>query len=186
MTRPGAESRRGEVNAVAAALWPYRRMASIEPPGTLDGGDVLVAGRTVFAGLSSRSNSEGIAQLAALCGAMGYAVRTVPVRGCLHLKSAATVISERELLVNPGWIDLPELRRFDVVEVAPGEDAAANVARVGRGLIAAAAFPRTIERLEQRGYTVTTVDVSELAKAEGAVTCCSLIFRATQETPRAV
>ncbi|HEX4347885.1 MAG TPA: N(G),N(G)-dimethylarginine dimethylaminohydrolase [Vicinamibacterales bacterium] len=179
--RPGAASRRSEVDVVSGMLWPFRRTFAIEAPGTIDGGDVLVAGRTIFVGRSSRTNDAGIAQLEALCAPAGYIVQPVGVRGCLHLKSAATAISERELLVNPEWIDTMPLRRYDIVEVAKGEDGAANVARVGDRLLAAAAFPRTNARIEERGHQVMTVDVSELAKAEGAVTCCSLIF--TPPTP---
>ena len=181
--RPGAESRRREVEVVSGMLWPFRRMFAIEAPGTIDGGDVLVAGRTLFVGRSSRTNDAGINQLEAICAPAGYVVHPIVVRGCLHLKSAATALSERELLVNPAWIDTMQFRRYDIVEVPKGEDGAANVARVGEHLLAASAFPRTNEMLAERGHQVMTVDVSEFAKAEGAVTCCSLIFSRPAESP---
>ena len=186
IARPGAGSRRGEVDVVAGMLWPFRRTVPIELPGTLDGGDVLVAGQTIFVGRSSRTNDAGIEQLATICAPAGYVVRPVVVSGCLHLKSAVTALSERELLVNPAWIDATQFRRYDIMEVAKGEDGAANVARIGDHLLAAAAFPRTNAMLEARSHRVVTVDVSELAKAEGAVTCCSLIFTAPKESPFAV
>jgi dimethylargininase len=175
--RPGAESRRAEVDAVAGALWLYRPLRPIEAPGTIDGGDVLVAGRTIFIGRSSRTNDAAIAQFDTACAEFGYEVRPVAVRGCLHLKSAVTAIGERALLANPAWVDVAELSPFEIVEVHPAEPAAANVVRVGETLVAATAFPRTASRLEHRGCIVRTVEMSELAKAEGAVTCCSLIFR---------
>jgi dimethylargininase len=183
LARPGAESRRGEVDVVAGMLWPFRRTVQIEAPGTLDGGDVVVAGRTIFVGRSSRTNDAGIAELEAICAPAGYVVHPVVVRGCLHLKSAVTALSERELLVNPAWADTTQFRRYDIVEVAKGEDGAANVARIGDALLAAAAFPRTNELLESRGHHVVTVDLSEFAKAEGAVTCCSLIFAPPEHSP---
>jgi dimethylargininase len=176
MMRPGARSRREEPAAVAAALRPHRRLESIAAPATMDGGDVLRVGRTIFVGLTTRSNAEGIAQLSALAGPYGYTVRAASVLGCLHLKSAATAVDESTLLVNRARIRPDELTPFDLIDVDPSEPDASNVARVNGRLLAAAAFPRTRERLERRGYDVAAVDVSEIAKAEGAVTCCSLIF----------
>jgi dimethylargininase len=177
--RPGAGTRRGETILVAEALRPLRPLMMIEAPGTMDGGDVLRIGRTIFVGRSSRTNAEGIAQLSALAAPYGYTVRAVDVRGCLHLKSAATAVDDHTLLVNREWIGTGQLSSFEFVDVDPSEPGAANVARVGVSLLAAAAFPRTRERLERSGHGATVVDVSELAKAEGAVTCCSLIFSTT-------
>jgi dimethylargininase len=179
MMRPGAVPRRAEVSVVADALRAYRALGWIEPPGTMDGGDVLRAGRTVLVGRSSRTNDAGIAQLSQLLAPHGYLVRTVEVRGCLHLKSAVTAVADHALLANRAWMaDNTALEPFEVIDVDPGEPGAANVARVGDRLLSAAAFPRTRERLEARGFAVVAVDVSEIAKAEGAVTCCSLLFTA--------
>jgi dimethylargininase len=180
--RPGAESRRAEVDAVAGTLWLHRKLEEIQAPATIDGGDVLVAGRTLFIGRSSRTNDEAIAQCARVCEPLGYQIRPVEVRECLHLKSAVTALDNRRLLVNPDWIDTTVLTPFEVIDVHPDEPAAANVVRLDAALVAAAAFPKTASRLEHRGYLVRTVDVSEIAKAEGAVTCCSLIFSTSQET----
>jgi dimethylargininase len=180
--RPGAASRRGETTLVADALRPYRSLARIEPPGTMDGGDVLCVGRTIFVGSSTRTNASGVAQMTDLAAPHGYRVRAVKVHGCLHLKSAVTAVSHEVLLVNRDWIASDELEPFELIDVDPAEAAAANVACVGGRLLAAAAFPRTRRRLEQRGFPVTAIDLSEIAKAEGAVTCCSVMFTTHQET----
>jgi dimethylargininase len=178
ITRPGAESRRAEVADVEEAIKSHRLLARIDAPGTLDGGDVVVVGRTLFVGMSSRTDSAAIEQLRQLMAHFGYSVEAVAVRGCLHLKSAVTAIGDSALLVNREWAPCDAFdHRYEVIETDPAERGAANVLRVGDRLIAAAAYPRTSERLERLGYTVLAVDVSELAKAEGAVTCCSLVFK---------
>jgi dimethylargininase len=176
LTRPGAEPRRLETPAVADRLREYRRLESIEEPGTLDGGDVIADGRNVFVGRSRRTNDDGIAQLQRHLDPYGYQVRPVDVHGCLHLKSAATPVDEGLMLVNPEWVPPQAFDDYDRLEVDPAEPYAANTLRIGRSLVYADAYPRTRARLERRGLIVHPVDVSELAKAEGAVTCCSLIF----------
>ena len=175
LTRPGAESRRREMPAVAEALGAYRLLHEIQPPGTVDGGDVLVAGRRVFVGLSTRTNQAAAAQIRRLVGPHGYTVVETEVRGCLHLKSAVTVLDEDRLLVNPEWIDAAAFDGFTLVAIAPEEPPAANVLRLADRIVAASAFPRTAERIAALGCRVELVEASELAKAEGAVTCCSLI-----------
>jgi dimethylargininase len=178
VTRPGALSRRIETAAVAAALQPYRPLAHVEAPGTVDGGDVLVIGRRVFIGRSSRTNDAGIAQVRGALSPYGYEVTTVEVQGCLHLKSAATVVGDQLLLINGGWLPSAPFVAFDRIEVDAGEPSAANALRVGDQIMFPTSFPKTLARLERRGLRILPVDMSELAKAEGAVTCCSLIFKA--------
>jgi len=175
ITRPGAASRRHETAAVADALAEYRSLATIEAPATIDGGDVLVLGRDVFVGLSSRTNNAAVQQMRAILGPRGYAVHAVKVRGCLHLKSAVTALDDGTLLVNREWIDGKPFDRFSLVDVDPAEPAAANALRLPDRVVFPSAFPRTAERLAARGFRLEVVDASELAKAEGAVTCCSLI-----------
>jgi dimethylargininase len=177
ITRPGAESRRGEPEAVARALRPFRPLIEVEPPATIDGGDVLVAGRSVFVGCSSRTNGDAVEQLRRALEPFEYTVLPVVVRGCLHLKSAATALDDETLLVNPDWVDTTSFGTFRLVRVHRLEPAGANILRIGAKLLYAGAFPRTCDDLVTRGYHVGSVDVSELAKAEGAVTCCSLIVR---------
>jgi dimethylargininase len=176
LARPGAESRRAEVGSVATALGHYREVGRIEAPGTLDGGDVLRVGQRVYVGLSGRTNAEGARQLAEMLAPHGYAVSTVDVRGCLHLKSAVTAVSDDTILVNPRCVDVSRFQGFRRIEVHPHEPFAANALNVDETLVCAAAAPRTRERLGAAGFAVESVDVSELAKAEAGVTCCSLIF----------
>ena len=175
LTRPGAASRRSEVASVGALLGGYRKL-----PGTLDGGDVLHVGRTLYVGQSARSNADGIAQLRTLLAGRGYTVQGVPTQGCLHLKSAVTQLADDTLLLQPAWVDRGRFSDFRVIEVDPAEPHAANVLRIGDALVMPASFPRTRQRLLDAGFQVTSVDVSELQKAEGAVTCCSLVFRADE------
>ena len=176
MARPGAQPRRSETGAIAQWLSNVRPLASIESPGTLDGGDVLVVGRRIFVGASDRTNGAGAAQLRDLVSHWGYSVETVPVSGCLHLKSAVTTVSEDALLINAAWVPADKFAKYTLIDVAPDESSGANAIAVGGRVIYPAAFPRTRERLEKHGLTVRTVEMDELAKAEGAATCCSLIF----------
>jgi dimethylargininase len=175
IARPGAASRRAEVPAIADALARHRAVRYVEAPATIDGGDVLVAGRRVFVGRSSRTNGDAAAELRRLVGPFGYTVCEIEVRDCLHLKSAATAIGDERLLVNPARVDTSAFSDFELVVVDAGEPDAANALRLRDRVIASASFPKTAERLAARGLRVDTVDLSELAKAEGAVTCCSLI-----------
>ncbi len=176
LTRPGAASRRGEVAAVAEALEPFRATAEIREPGTLDGGDVLRLGHTIYVGLSARSNAEGITQLGRHLAPHGYRVEGVVTHDCLHLKTAVTEAAPGLLVLNPAWVDGGMFPGYRVVEVDPGEPFAGNVIRVGNATICAAAYPRTRARLEAAGVATRALDVSEFAKAEGGVTCCSIIL----------
>jgi len=178
ITRPGAESRRIETPAVADLVARYRPVRRIAPPATLDGGDVLRVGRTIFVGISDRTNAAGITQLRCSLRPLGYEVREIEIHGCLHLKSAMTALSDDLLLVNRAWIPTAALGSFDALDVHPDEPFGANVVRLADRVIHATAFPRTRERIERRGIRVDSVDLSELAKAEGAVTCCSILIPA--------
>ncbi|MEO7063002.1 MAG: arginine deiminase family protein [Dokdonella sp.] len=176
MTRPGAPSRRGEGASVAEVLSGYRSLRTIEAPGTLDGGDVLCIGRRVYVGQSARSSPVGIEQLRAILAEFGYTVTGVPTHGCLHLKSAVTALDDETVLLQPAWVERARFEHYRIIEVDPSEDHAANALRIGDALVMPACFPRTRQRLLDAGYDVTAVDVSELQKAEGAATCCSLVF----------
>jgi len=183
IARPGALSRRAEVRSSAAALAEVRTLVHLEEPATLDGGDVLRLGRDIWVGRSNRTNGEAVGTLWRLLGPLGYTVTAVDVRGCLHLKSAVTAIADGSVLVNPEWVDSATFTGLDVIEVDPREPYGANALRLGSTLLYPSAFPLTRRRLEARGLHVVTVDVSELAKAEGAVTCCSLIVEGGAEAP---
>jgi dimethylargininase len=127
--------------------------------------------------LSGRTNDAGVAQLRAHLAPFGYEVRAVRPTGCLHLKTAVTTVSDSVVLLNPEWISPATFDGLDVIAVDPTEPFAANVVRVANAVLTASAFPRTRRILEARGLEVHVVDVSELAKAEGAVTCCSILLR---------
>jgi dimethylargininase len=176
LCRPGAASRRPETVAIGQALTEHRTVIPIQPPGTLDGGDLLCIGKTIYAGLSGRSNRDGIEQLSHIVSRHGYAVRAVGVSGCLHLKSAVSLVAPETLLINPAWVDPSVLGASELIEVDHRETHAANVLLLERNAIMSAAFPRTMERLLANGIEVRSVDVSEMQKAEGGVTCCSLIL----------
>ena len=177
MCLPGAESRRAEVAGVGDVLQQYRTLASIQPPGTLDGGDLLRVGKVIYAGLSSRSNRSGIEQLRCIVADYGFSVETVETTKCLHLKSAVSEVAPDTLLINPNWINKSAFANYELIDVDEEEPHAANALRVGRSVIYPSSFPRTMENLAQRGINVTPIDLSELQKAEGAVTCCSLVFK---------
>jgi dimethylargininase len=176
ITRPGAESRRPEIASIAEVLKQYRKLLHIESPGTLDGGDVLQVGKSVYVGLSQRSNQSSINQLRQILSAYGYTVTAVELRNCLHLKSAVTQVADDTLLINSQWVDGKVFGKMQFIEVAPQEPFAANALRIRGTLIYPLAFPKTRQKLESQGIDLRAVDASELAKAEGGVTCCSLIF----------
>ena len=175
ITRPGAASRREEVHSVAAALNGHTALVRVREPGTLEGGDVLRIGRALYVGASARTNSEGVAQLAAALAPLGYSVTAVPVRGCLHLKSAVTFIPPDTVLVNPDWVDATLFGAARVIEVAPQEAFGANTLTLAGVTLVSADYPRTQARLEAGGIVTRTLEVSELHKAEAALTCMSLI-----------
>jgi dimethylargininase len=177
IARPGAVSRRLETAAVAEALRAHRPLVTIEAPGTLDGGDVLRVERSIYVGLSSRSNAEGIRQLARHLAPFGYGVCVVEVSMALHLKSAATQVADRTLLINGDWVQPEAFAGLDLIAVDPAEPFGGNALRIGGTVVYPSTFPRTRSALEARGIAVRAVDASELAKAEGGVTCCSLLLR---------
>ena len=176
LTRPGADSRKPETEAIAHALTPYRELVRITAPATLDGGDVLVLGKEVYVGVPTRSNQAAIDQMNGLLGEYGYHVTGVEMHDCLHLKTAVTRVDENSLLINRQWVDAENFEGFNLIDIDPSEPFAANCLPVNGAIIYPTSFPKTCRILEDKGYRVKAVQVDELAKAEGAVTCCSLII----------
>ncbi len=172
----GTETRRPEAASIAQALAKFRKLARVELPGQVEGGDVLRIGRRLFAGLSKRTNAEGIRQLASIVGPYGYQVASVAVTDCLHLKSAVTYVGRNTLLANRAWFDTKPFAGFAWIDVAAEEPHAANALAIGGTVIFPASFPRTRARLEALGFHVTLLDISELQKAESGLTCSSLLF----------
>jgi dimethylargininase len=175
ITRPGAASRRAEGETLAAALAQFRPLERIAGPATLEGGDVMRAGKALYVGASARSNAKGIAQLAEILRPFDYTVKAVEVRGCLHLKSGCTYLGEGVVLANRDWIDAVALEGFTVVDVAADEPWAANVLTLDGVALMPDCFPNTAAIVDSLGWKVRVVDISELRKAEAGVTCSSLI-----------
>jgi dimethylargininase len=176
ITRMGALSRRPEADSVARELARHRPIQWLAEPATLDGGDVMHAESAFYVGVSKRTNPAGIRQLAAALEPFGYSVAPVEVRDCLHMKSACCYLGERTILANRAWIDPAPFRDFRILDVADDEPWAANVLAIGESVILPSCFPATRRILERAGYNVIPLDVSEIMKAEGGVTCMSLIF----------
>src|SRR3989454_8042935 len=172
----GTETRRREAQSLAQPLSRFRKLEYVSLPGTLEGGDVLRIGRKLFVGLTQRSNVEGFRQLAAILARYNYEVIAVPVTGCLHLKSAVTHLGRNTLLANRAWFDSEPLAGHEWIDVDPAEPHAANALALGGTIIFPASFPRTRARIEGRGFSVTSIDISELQKAESGLTCSSLLF----------
>ncbi|NOT03797.1 MAG: dimethylargininase [Anaerolineales bacterium] len=176
ITRPGADSRKPETESIIRALSPHRALVHVTAPATVDGGDVLVLGKNIYVGLSTRSNSAAIEQLQNLLDHYGYKVIGTEMTDCLHLKTAVTRVDDNTLLINTNWVSPDYFSGCDLIEVDPSEPFAANCLPVNGQIIYPTSFPKTRAKLEAREYKIQAVTVDELAKAEGAVTCCSLII----------
>ncbi len=176
ITRPGADSRQAETESITQVLAPYRKLLHLEAPARLDGGDILRVGRDIYVGISSRSDTNAAEQLQDLLLPYGYRLHAVRVTGCLHLKSAVTQVKEDTLLINPAWVHESHFDGVKFIETDASEPYAANALLIGESVIYPTSFPRTQDRLKSAGIDTVNVDADELAKAEGAVTCCSLIF----------
>ena len=177
ITRPGAESRRTETEDIAKMLAPYRKLFHIQAAARVDGGDILQVGKRIYVGLSTRSDTNAIEQMQDFLQPYGYELQAVRVTGCLHLKSAVTQVTKVTLLINPAWVDKNNFHDVKFIEIDTSEPYAANAVLIDGTIIYPKAFPKTQARLAAAGIPMLTVEADELAKAEGAVTCCSLIFK---------
>jgi dimethylargininase len=174
ITRPAAPTRRPEIDAVEATVRDLGLdVARIEDPGTLDGGDVLQVGSTVYVGRGGRTDAEAIRQLRAILGGLGRRVVAVPLEKVLHLKSATTALPDGTLLA---WGDLVDTAVFPGVRVVP-EESGAHVVPLGcDDVLIAASAPRTAEMVADLGYTPVVVDITEYERLEGCVTCLSVLI----------
>jgi len=175
ITRPGHPSRRDEIAAIAGALERHRPLERIEPPGTLDGGDVLQIGRQLFVGVSARTNEAGADQLGAIVKAHGHGCTAVPVPAGLHLKSSVNEIGDT-LLVTAEFAECAQLAGYEKIIVPPGEEYAANTLRINDHLLTPAGFPGTRAALERTGYPIVELELTEMRKMDGGLTCLSLRF----------
>lgn len=176
IANPGAESRRGEVASVARALEPFRPRVYILGAATLDGGDVLRVGRMLYVGRTRRTNEAGIEQLRERVAPLGYEVRPVAVQQVLHLKSACASAGGDAVLLSRAHVDPSPFDGLEVLDLPTTELGGANTVIVGDAVLLAQGFPETAELLARRGRDVHVVDISEFRKAEGGVSCLSLIF----------
>lgn len=173
VTRPGADERRGETDATRQVAKELGlREAAIEAPGTLDGGDVLQVGDTVYVGRGGRTSGEGIRQLRALLAPLGRTVVPVELREVLHLKSAVTALPDGTFV---GWPGLVDVAPFGTWRDAPEEPGAHVVLLGGGTVLMAASAPRTAQWLADLGFDPVVVDISEFEKLEGCVTCLSVL-----------
>lgn len=174
LTRPGARARRREVESVREGLEPWRQLHTMEPPATLDGGDVLRAGPRLFVGLSERTNQEGLARLADIAALEGLETIPVAVQQGLHLKSACTLLDAHTLLLCDGRVDARPFKDAGLDRLVVREPAGANVVALGSVILMSAAAPKSADVVAKRGYEPRLVDVGEMHKADGALTCLSL------------
>lgn len=181
MTRMGAESRRGESESLARALAPFRPLRRLREPATLEGGDVMRIGTTLFVGRSQRTNDWGIAQLRHELAPFGYTVQPVDIHGCLHLKSGACPLPDGSILANRNWVDAGAFGSLRVLDLPAEEPRAANVLAIGDTVLVPQCFPATARLLACLGWKLRKLDISELMKAEAGLTCSSVLFDA--ETP---
>lgn len=172
----GAPSRRGERAAAEKALARFRKLAYINLPATIDGGDVVKVGKTIFVGLSSRTNALAVEELTRIIGPLGYRVVPVRVAGSLHLTTACSALDSETLLVNPRWLDLEPFAGYRVLSVTEDEPWAANTLRLGDTVCLEADAPRTAQLVQSVNPKIEIIDISEFRKAEGSLTCLSIIF----------
>jgi dimethylargininase len=171
-----AQSRRGETDAVERRLSEFLKIDYIEPPGTLDGGDVLRIDARIFVGLSKRTNREAADQLATILGPDGFEVVTVDVRHVLHLKSACTHVGEDLILLRPGYLDEAAFDAYRTIIVPDSEPHAANCLSINGRVLIPTGAPRTRAMLNEHGYTMVELEISESRKAAGLLTCSSIIL----------
>ncbi len=176
---PGVQSRAAEVEAIAPVLGRHRALHRLATAGaTLEGGDVLRIGRTLYVGQSSRTNDLAIGELRALLEPRGCRIVALPVQGCLHLKTACTRIGDGTVLANPAWVDGSafEADGLRVLQVDPGEPWAANALLAGETLLMPAGNPATLRTLRASGFRPVEVDIGEFQKAEAGLTCLSIVI----------
>ena len=180
VTRPGARSRAGETVAIRRALLPlFEELREIEAPGTVDGGDVCVAGTNAFIGVSARTNSEGARQLAGILAAKGLDSTIVDMRGStalLHLKSGLAWVGGRRLVAVDALRSNPALRGWELVAVDRDEEYAANCVLLGERVLVATGFPKLTSTLRDLGLRPFEIDMSEFRKMDGGPSCLSLRF----------
>jgi dimethylargininase len=180
LTRPGAESRRGEVESIRSCLSRfYESIVRIEPPGTVDGGDVCQAEDRFLIGISGRTNVEGARQLSTILAEFGFMPVSIDIRAnnrLLHLKSGLAYLGENRMLVVNSLASHEMLRGYEIIHVPAGEEYAGNCVRVNDHILFAAGFPVLEQELARLGNSLLTLEMSEFQKMDGGISCLSLRF----------
>ena len=176
ITIPGAQARRGEEESIIPVLSEYRRIERIQPPGKLDGGDVLQVSNHFFIGISERTNREGAEQLGRILQDYGNSWTTVDVGAGLHFKSGVNHVGDRNLLATPEFSKKEQLKDYDLIVLDPSESYAANSLLVNNYLLIPAGYPDTRQKLEFTNLKIIELETSELRKMDGGLTCMSLRF----------
>jgi dimethylargininase len=176
ITNPGATARNGEQQHIEPVLVQYREIAHIQPPGTVDGGDVLMVGKHFFIGISERTNPLGAAQLGEILERFGNTWISVPVGAGLHLKSSVNWVGANTLLIGEESVGQPEFDEYDQIVVDPSEEYACNTLWVNGNLLTPKGFPKTLEQLSTLGLPIIEMETSEIQKMDGGLTCMSLRF----------
>jgi len=173
----GAAARVGEATEVERLIAPIREIRRILSPATLDGGDVVQVGKRLFVGLSTRTNARGIAALGQIVELFGYTVVPVTVNGGLHLTTGCGIVNDETVLLNPRWLDASAFKGLRQLHVSEEEPWAANTIRVGDAVCLEEGAPQTIDLVQPHVDSIETLDISEFRKAEGSLSCLSLIFK---------
>jgi dimethylargininase len=176
ITNPGAKSRQGEEATIAEILTPYRSIEHIQAPGTLDGGDVLMIGNHFFIGISERTNSHGAGQLGKILGKYGNTWTTLQVSAGLHFKSSVNYAGHNTLLVTEGFAAHKALSEYNKIIVSQAEEYAANVLWINDHLLIPKGFPDIKTKLKALDLNIIELDVSEMRKMDGGLTCLSIRF----------
>lgn len=180
LTHPGADSRKGEVEAIRESITSfYRKIYTIKAPGTLDGGDICEAGNHFFIGISERTNPEGGKQLADFLAMDGYTASFIPVKGVpniLHLKSGISYLGDNHLVLIDDFVARPDFKDYHIIRVSPEEAYAANCIRVNDAVVMPAGYPKLQKAIRDLGYPVVALDMSEFQKMDGGLSCLSLRF----------
>jgi dimethylargininase len=176
ITIPGATSRIPETIEIEKTLSPLKTIVHIKKPGTIDGGDVLKIGKIFFIGNSARTNEEGIRQVASVIKHKGYQVIPVKIWNTLHLKSVCTYLGNGCIILAEGYLDEKVFSEYDKIIVPKEEEYSANCLVVNGSVLIPKGFPKTKKLIENKGFPIIELEMSEIEKAEGALTCLSVIF----------
>jgi dimethylargininase len=177
ITNPGAQSRRGEIVEITSVLGKYfSKIEKIVDPGTVDGGDIKMVGNHYFIGLSQRTNQNGAGQLMSILESYQMTGSVVKLKDVLHLKSGVSYLENNNLAAAGEFISKPEFQKFNILKIEKDESYAANCVWIDGTVLVAKGFPKTKKTIEESGYNIIEIDVSEFQKLDGGLSCLSLRF----------